>query len=202
MTDNPYLDEFRRLRGELSLDERRRLGLAPLGDRAYDERDEIRWRYAFAVPDESALAAIARYGPIVEIGAGTGYWARLLADRGVDVVAYDICPVDGPQTNRWHGKRTAFYPVRQGGADAAARYPERTLLLVWPPYDRAVAAKALAAYRGSTLIYVGEDRQNGASGTATFWSALDRGWRQIERVAIPRWTRIYDELTIWERRIG
>jgi hypothetical protein len=36
-----------------------------------------------------ALAAIARYAPIVEMGAGTGYWARCLRERGIDAVAYD-----------------------------------------------------------------------------------------------------------------
>ena len=32
--------------------------------------------YAFAVPHEPALAALAALGPLVEAGAGTGFWAK------------------------------------------------------------------------------------------------------------------------------
>ena len=46
--------------------------------------------YAWAIPDERALKIIREYGPIVEMGAGRAYWARLLEARGVDIVAYDI----------------------------------------------------------------------------------------------------------------
>jgi hypothetical protein len=199
MKANPYLAEFRRLRADLPFAERRKLGLAPQGDAAYEQRDELRWRYSYAVPDEAVLAAIAKHGPVLEIGAGTGYWARMLADRGLDVVAYDLQPVDGEIRNRWIGQRQAYFPVQRGGTEVAAQYPDRTLLLVWPPYDSAMAAKALMAYRGQTLALVGEDEANGATGTRSFWAALERGWRQIERLALPRWPRVYDELTIWRR---
>jgi hypothetical protein len=50
--------------------------------------------YTLSVPTEPALGAIAEASPhgVVEVGAGTGYWARLLHDCGVDVVAYDLAP--------------------------------------------------------------------------------------------------------------
>lgn len=47
-------------------------------------------RYGFAIPNHEALEAIVElHQPIVEIGAGTGYWCYLLRQRGVDIVAYD-----------------------------------------------------------------------------------------------------------------
>lgn len=59
-------------------------------------RDSIRvctcYKYAFAVPNERALQVIAYYSPVVEVGAGTGYWAGLLRKRGVEVIAVDIAP--------------------------------------------------------------------------------------------------------------
>ncbi|GJP35479.1 hypothetical protein CLOM_g19996 [Closterium sp. NIES-68] len=57
----------------------------------------LRRIYAWAVPTEAALAAIksaAGEEGIVEVGAGTGYWAALLRRRGVDVAAYDWTPLD------------------------------------------------------------------------------------------------------------
>ncbi len=53
------------------------------------DRDVFISRYGFSVPTDEALQLIASVSPqwVVEVGAGTGYWARLLNDVGVDVVA-------------------------------------------------------------------------------------------------------------------
>jgi len=46
-------------------------------------------KYAWAIPDEKALKIVAEFGPIIELGAGLGYWAWLLQQRGVDIIAFD-----------------------------------------------------------------------------------------------------------------
>ena len=199
MSLNPYLDEFRRLHGELPLAERRAAGLAPAGDAAFAQRDELRARYSFAVPNSAAIAAIVACGPILEIGAGTGYWAYLLRAAGADVLAYDDAPPGGERPNIWHPADRPFSEVLPGGPTEAARCPERSLLLVWPPYDRAMAAAALRAYRGPTLIYVGEDR-GGATATVSFFTSLERDWQRRRRVAIPTWHRIADSLQVFARK--
>jgi hypothetical protein len=56
------------------------------------ERDELVHLYSWAIPNEDALRAIAAHGPILEVGAGNGYWAQLLTERGVDVLAFDPVP--------------------------------------------------------------------------------------------------------------
>ena len=48
--------------------------------------------YAFAVPNAEALAVLRQHSPLVEWGAGTGYWAALLQRAGADVVALDWQP--------------------------------------------------------------------------------------------------------------
>uniref|UniRef100_A0AAV1UJU6 Uncharacterized protein n=1 Tax=Peronospora matthiolae TaxID=2874970 RepID=A0AAV1UJU6_9STRA len=99
-TSNPYLDYYHKFvrehPGELTAvfdpelsDEARSEMYAALDVR-------VAMRYSWAIPDERALQIIKHYGPIVEMGAGSGYWARLLQDRGVDVVAYDL-HVDGDE---------------------------------------------------------------------------------------------------------
>ncbi|KAF4318472.1 hypothetical protein BBO99_00006974 [Phytophthora kernoviae] len=93
-TSNPYLDFHRKFcrehPGELTAvfdpelsDERRSEMYAALDV-------SVAMKYSWAIPDERALQIIKHYGPIVEMGAGSGYWARLLQLRGVDIVAYDL----------------------------------------------------------------------------------------------------------------
>ena len=47
---------------------------------------------SFAIPNEVAIAAIAAHAPLVEVGAGTGYWSAVLQRRGVDILAFDSQP--------------------------------------------------------------------------------------------------------------
>jgi hypothetical protein len=65
-------------------------------------------KYAWAVPDERSLAIISHFSPLIEVGAGKGYWARLLQGRGVDIISYDkFLP---SKSNMWT-------EVRRGGPE-------------------------------------------------------------------------------------
>lgn len=62
--------------------------------------------YAYAAPNAAALEALLAQSPLLELGAGTGYWARLLRGAGADVLALDIAP-PGPAAaaaNTYHGR--------------------------------------------------------------------------------------------------
>jgi hypothetical protein len=52
--------------------------------------EELRQKYAWAIPDARALRIIKHFAPVVEMGAGTGYWCYLLRQNGIDIVAYDL----------------------------------------------------------------------------------------------------------------
>eukprot|EP01126_Amoeba_proteus_P039268 TRINITY_DN4131_c0_g1_i3.p2 TRINITY_DN4131_c0_g1~~TRINITY_DN4131_c0_g1_i3.p2 ORF type:complete len:177 (-),score=18.56 TRINITY_DN4131_c0_g1_i3:882-1412(-) len=45
--------------------------------------------YSWGVLCAHAIEVIQRYSPVLEVGAGNGYWAYELAKRGVNVVATD-----------------------------------------------------------------------------------------------------------------
>ena len=91
----------------------------------------------FAVPNEAALQKLEDLSPIVQVGAGAGYWAALLQKRGVDVVAYDINPPGG------NGGENVFFDVAYMdnihpgsctdifGSNATLAQ-DRSLLLIWP----------------------------------------------------------------------
>lgn len=157
----------------------------------------------FAVPDPVSLAVIATYGPIIEIGAGTGYWAWCLRQMGVDVIAFDKYP---PQSHprdadRSKGRNgwfdTYWTHVLRGDDRQAGRYPDRSLMMVWPYMDD-MAIRALKAYRGDTVIYVGEERA--ACATAAFFDELEEGWVKVHDRSIPQWFGLHDELWILQRR--
>ena len=69
-----------------------------------------------------ALALLAARAPLVEVGAGTGYWAAALRRRGVDVLAYDLNPpaADAAETNAYHGRLPPFTEVQRGGPKVRA----------------------------------------------------------------------------------
>eukprot|EP00854_Cymbomonas_tetramitiformis_P002960 gene2960-3775_t len=60
--------------------------------------------FSWAVPSTEAIHCIheAAPGGVVEIGAGTGYWAHLLRLHGTAIAAYDIHPTDGSERNGHH----------------------------------------------------------------------------------------------------
>jgi hypothetical protein len=163
---------------------------------AYRARRHLVSRYAFAIPDAAALEAIARYGPILQLGAGTGYWAWLLRRDGVDILPVDLCPPSGGQ-NEWFTMRHEFVPVHVGDVNVAAAHPERALFLCWPPMTE-MAADALHHYRGDHVIYIGEGT-GGCTASEAFFATLERDWREAMTVAIPQWDGIHDYLTVYQR---
>lgn len=146
--ENPLLDEFR--------------GAQPVRDVEHVEelRLELVSRYSFAIPTTAALTTIAQASPngVVEVGAGTGYWAMLLAGMGVDVIAFDADPPPSV-TNPWFAGRTPWFDVAQADEAIAARHSPRTLLLVWPTRGAVWAADAVRAYHGAgggCVAFIGE----------------------------------------------
>lgn len=187
--ENPYLDELNAAwaqAAELHYDSgmfhaRRRL--APL--------------YAWAVPDQEAVDTLVALGPLVELGAGTGYWAALVSLAGGDVVAYDAAPPG--EADNVYGHRHQWHPVHLGGPEKAAEHGDRALFLCWPPYDSPFALDSLLAYQGDTVAYVGEGR-GGCTGDDLFHEELDAHWECTTTVQIPTWQGVYDRLEVYRRR--
>jgi hypothetical protein len=178
---------------------------------SYRRRTAACAAWSFAVPSDEALDLIASYGPIVEIGAGTGYWASLLRIRGCDVIAYDRF---GEDFHKWF-PGGHYGDVRRGDVDQASEHADRTLLLVWPPMS-SMALDALTAYEtagGRRLVYVGEGH-GGCTADVEFFARLGQeyydedgnehvdpsSWRQVAELPIPQWDGIHDWLTVYERQ--
>lgn len=84
-------------------------------------------RYSWAIPNDFAIQTIKKLNrPILEIGAGTGYWAKLLADQGVDILAFDN---QSYHRNDEYRYTQSWFNVQIGTANTVPFYPERTLML-------------------------------------------------------------------------
>lgn len=166
--------------------------------RLFRARPVLTRRYAWAIPTPEAIDAIARLSPLVEIGAGTGYWAHLLSEAGATVEAFDdFSWGDGPD---FHGPVIAHHRIQVGGPEvlAGSGKDPRTLLLCWPPWQSPMAAECLRAYRGDRLVLVGEG-WGGCVGCEEFWAAIDDGWHMTGSIDIPNYPGIRDYVQIYER---
>lgn len=148
--------------------------------------------YGFAIPTERALreiAAISSNG-IIEIGAGTGYWAKLLRIMGVDVLACDDSSgvysfTIGSQSRV---DRVDYRKILK--KDEAHR---RTLLVVWPDGDN---LQIFDRYRGDTVVYVGELGE----GCTGYTEKIEETWEMVKHVKIPVWSGIHDSMGIFKRK--
>lgn len=94
---------------------------------------QVVFKFAWAIPDDRAVKIVAAMSPVVEVGAGRGYWARLVREAGGAVECYDIEPNDKPSENTPHSVPFPnWVHVKQGGPECVLRHPGSTLMLCYP----------------------------------------------------------------------
>lgn len=200
----PQLDSTQTINNELSATNNPYLEIFESMDKRYGESDSRRFcrdlmvrKYSWAVPNENALKTISEYGPVVEIGAGGGYWSALLRKRGVDVIAYDALPSESGR-NSYTYKAESWTEVLSGTESTAAYHPDRALMLCWPPDKDEMAWRALRVYTGNTLIYIGEEPP-ACTADERFHELLKQNWKLEKRIDIPQWYLINDSLFVYTR---
>ncbi|TDD89110.1 hypothetical protein E1293_05475 [Actinomadura darangshiensis] len=143
--------------------------------------------YAYAIPSPQTIEWAANFCgnlPIVELGAGRGYWAAQLARAGLTVDAYDSEPPDKALNASFPkvvGQVDVWHPVRNMADFATrARSSDYTLFLCWPPgWGDTMSCEALTLYEaagGERIVYIGEPR-GGKTGNDAFFDALSSRWR-------------------------
>jgi hypothetical protein len=142
---------------QVDVDDRFRQLITDAGtaERDEDSLSTLAQRYSYVFPDDRSLAALARLGPLVEMGAGTGYWAYRLRALGVDIVAFDQAPPDGARPNRYHATTPAWTEIVAGDHPILTRYSDRALLLCWPPLFSSLG-ECLTYYSGNTVAVIGD----------------------------------------------
>jgi len=104
----------------------------------YKMRDWYINNFSFALPCKEAIQLIKKYSPLVEIGAGSGFWAKIMKNSGVDVVATNF---KGDSAYKLNSKR--YCKVLNYEASNAVRlYKERNVFISWACYGKGWSAKA------------------------------------------------------------
>jgi len=157
---------------------------------------ELASRYSYVLPDPSVLAVLCSLSPLIEIGAGTGYWAYRLRQLDIDILAFDQNPPVRAGANRYHPGAGMWTEVLSGDQTVLAAYPERTLFVCWPPLYSSLA-NCLDFYAGNTVAWIGD------SGLRTAVPlGLDPGFEQVlahpVRVLEP-WPGTKPTLSVWRR---
>jgi hypothetical protein len=164
------------------------------------DRDEYVGRYAWTVTDPDSVAFVAEHCPerlLVDPMAGTGYWAYVLGQLGIDVVCYDQNP-PGSGGNGWHSDEVAWVPVDQMAcADSVPKHPDRVMLLAWPPFNMPAGYEALAGYQGHKVIYIGES--DGCTGTDEMREILEDEWTEVACHQPVQWWGLHDRIYVYER---
>ena len=157
----------------------------------------IRHRYSFSIPTEEVLTWMVGLGPIIEVGAGKGYWARMISDRGGDVIATDVLD---PSDSRWTDGGDPWHEIVIADHTIAEEHGDRVLFLCWPMYESEMATEALLAHRrggGRMVVYVGEG-EGGCTASDSFFGLVGE-MEDItpEGIDVLRWYGIHDHLWAW-----
>lgn len=163
-------------------------------------RHEFIRTFGFAVLTGKAIEAMRPHAPLLELGAGSGYWSYELRKHGIDVIPTDDHSGEyghfreGAKQRRWEGH--FLEPEKLDALDAVRKYPNRNLLVVWPDYKEPWAADALSIFTGKTVIYMGEG-EGGCTADDWFHELLETIYSDQEYVRMPHFWGLHDDhLTI------
>lgn len=161
-------------------------------------------KYAWAIPDNTALNIAAHFAPLIEIGAGKGYWASLLRERNVQIRTYDRFIF--PERVRWTtvargGPNVLSLPKNQG----------RNLFLSYPDEDQEMSTRCLKYFTGEYIVHVGELLTTGtiAGGMQAPFGRTTASQFQIDLCTQFHCVMVYrlpnfpfgnDHITVWKRK--
>ena len=149
-------------------------------DTQYKEADAWYYRNAFkkycsySLPDERTITSLANAGPLVELGAGTGYWTWLINMAGGNCIATDPSGKT-PSNNEWfpRGTRAWTKAEKLTAYEALFKYPDRNALMVWPCYSDSWFWALDKPVPQSAIYYVGE-REGGCCLSTDDFVTLDK----------------------------
>ena len=163
--------------------------------------------YAYATLTSDSVERIADTlkkcqidGGVMEIGAGTGYVAKLFRTAGIQVDAWDIHPTDNTAMNEYHGFTPPFLDVCKSAKFPVSSNAENVaLLLCYPPPDSPMAYDTLTAYLqngGTCVVHIGEFK--GLTGDGRFERLLTKRLScSNDRFPCLSWGADASHVTVW-----
>jgi hypothetical protein len=148
------------------------------------------------------VASLSGYSDgVAEIGAGTGYLAKLLQTSGCNVNAWDVHPTDNSSINEYHGFTAPFCKVGKASNFPLSTGKNVALLLCYPPPQSSMACDTLKAYLrvgGTCIVVIGEFK--GLTGDKNFERLLVKDLDCQQRFPCLTWGTDASEVTVWVRK--
>jgi len=167
----------------------------------YDKRGEFTAFFSWAIPTYDAINKIKEFAngdTILEIGAGLGLWAKLLELEGAKIIATEPRS-DGYKHNKLDDSYYYFNCHKLDYIESLDKFKDlNILMLCWPPYSTKMAFYTLKKFKGNKFIYIGESC-GGCNADDSFFSLLDKEWKEIDEISIPQWWGIHDCMVLYER---
>jgi hypothetical protein len=153
--------------------------------------------WGYAIPCREAVVALRKLGPLLEIGAGSGYWSAMLRAAGHDAIATDLAT----GTSAYGTLVGEHYDVEcLGAVEAIERRPGRDLFCSWPGAGEAWATEAVSRVAaGRSIALILDDRPE-MTGDAALRAFLAAECEVIESVTLPQFPGVCDRLVVYRRR--
>lgn len=161
-------------------------------------------KLSWSIPCKEAIDAIRKYArpPLYDLMAGSGYWSKILNDRGIKTIASDI-NVGKRHNNYGHTmlakvQRKNAYKVA-GSTIRRSKEGFGDVLLAWPPYNEPVGNTIIKLIPvGSRVFYFGEGR-GGCTGDDEMHCRLYEDFKELDIISLPQWEGMHDDLYIYEK---
>ena len=164
--------------------------------RNYHRRNIMKEKYTYAIPYLEILKMIKYYAPILEIGAGSGFWGALLRKINCEIIVTTIGDDHYEFSDEFPNKFTEIEYI--AGIDAVKKYPNKTVLWVWPGIEE-WTEETLENIKGR-LIYIGEGH-GGHTGTDKFHAILEEKFNIVQIKNMLQWEGYQDNAYVYERVI-
>ena len=163
-------------------------------------RKRLRRHYAYSVPSDEALDYIKSLGgSILELESGKAYWAKLLLEKGVDIVPTDLRHAE---QNPWVDGQAFTEVIQfQVGVDELFERFSPTIVMVQWPNERMSYVRDLLCKREHSVevILVGEQCSIDKGTRELHKTLVENSWRLKKKIALPRFLPIHDSLRHYVR---
>jgi len=167
----------------------------------YSIMSKFRTLFGFALVTQEHVNKIVSWcrkteRDLLSVGAGTGYVEQAMLSAYVPNVIV---------TDNWEKcyKHTVgkFCPIRKlRGENAIEKWPDRNVLMSWPPYcSEWPATVAGHMEKDSLLFYIGE-HDGGCCASDDFFHVLNKQFTLVEEVPIRSFHGMWDSFYIYQRR--
>lgn len=173
---NEYLRKFNELQEEHTF----------RGQQWFGKRKQLVEEYSWAVPSEEAVTYLSEFENIIEIGAGSGYWAHCIDAAGGNVFPTDISPPEDTWTDVAQAKVNTL------------DLEDEVVLTVWPPYGDNMSTQAVVK-RPAHLLYVGEP-YGGCTGSVEMFEILEDQYGLVAKLDLPSYAGVNDDLYHYVRK--